>query len=127
MGAATAEPTMYTAMGLRTAYEIAIPEIRKSKWAPFHILQFPQIESQEKLDEISTKIQPGKSQVWGAGSIAVHKVDLNNINVKEFYDSIIESQKEIFRSFGIALVFAFQDEQNRSTAQFSSNLCVLPN
>ena len=52
----------------------------------------------------------------------VHKVDLNNINLKELYDSIIESQKEIFRSFGIALVFAFQDEQNRATAQFSSNL-----
>jgi hypothetical protein len=122
MGAATAEATMYTAMSLRTAYEIAIPEIRKSKWAPFHILQFPQIESQEKLDEIAAQIQPGKSQVWGAGQIMVHKVDLNNINIKELYDSIIESQKEIFRSFGIALVFAFQDEQNRSTAQFSSNL-----
>jgi hypothetical protein len=122
MGAATAEPTMYTAMSLRTAYEIAIPEIRKSKWAPFHILQFPQIQSQEKLDEIAAKIQPGKSQVWGEGQIMVHKVDLNNINLKELYDSIIESQKEIFRSFGIALVFAFQDEQNRATAQFSSNL-----
>lgn len=122
MGAATAEPTMYTAMSLRTAYEIAIPEIRKSKWAPFHILQFPQIQSQEKLDEIASKIQPGKSQVWGEGQIMVHKVDLNNINLKELYDSIIESQKEIFRSFGIALVFAFQDEQNRATAQFSSNL-----
>jgi hypothetical protein len=122
MGAATAEPTMYTAMSLRTAYEIAIPEIRKSKWAPFHILQFPQIQSQEKLDEIAAQIQPGKSQVWGEGQIMVHKVDLNNINLKELYDSIIESQKEIFRSFGIALVFAFQDEQNRATAQFSSNL-----
>ena len=122
MGAATSEPTMYTAMSLRTAYEIAIPEIRKSKWAPFHILQFQEIESQEKLDEISTKIQPGKSQIWGHGQITVHKVDLNNVNLKELYDSIIESQKEIFRSFGIALVFAFQDEQNRATAQFSSNL-----
>ena len=65
MGAATAEPTMYTAMSLRTAYEIAIPEIRKSKWAPFHILQFPQIQSQEKLDEIASKIQPGKSPGLG--------------------------------------------------------------
>ena len=79
-------------------------------------------KSQEKLDEIASKIQPGKSQVWGEGQIMVHKVDLNNINLKELYDSIIESQKEIFRSFGIALVFAFQDEQNRATAQFSSNL-----
>ena len=121
-GRSTAEPTMYTAMSLRTTNEIALPEIRKQKWAPFNILQFPQIESQEKLDEIRDKIQPGKSQVWGAGEIKIHELKLNDVDVEKLHKSIVESEKDIFRSFGIALVFAFQDEQNRSTAQFSSNL-----
>ena len=121
-GRSTAEPTMYTAMSLRTTNEIALPEIRKQKWAPFNILQFPQIESQEKLDEIRDKIQPGKSQVWGAGEIKIQELKLNDVDVEKLHKSIVESEKDIFRSFGIALVFAFQDEQNRSTAQFSSNL-----
>jgi hypothetical protein len=121
-GRSTAEPTMYTAMSLRTTNEIALPEIRKQKWAPFHILQLPQIESQEKLDQIRDALQPGKTQVWGAGDIKVHELKLNDINLDQFHNSIVSSEKDIFRSFGIALVFAFQDEQNRSTAQFSSNL-----
>ena len=121
-GRSTAEPTMYTAMSLRTTNEIALPEIRKQKWAPFNILQFPQIESQEKFDEIRDKIQPGKSQVWGAGEIKIQELKLNDVDVEKLHKSIVESEKDIFRSFGIALVFAFQDEQNRSTAQFSSNL-----
>jgi hypothetical protein len=113
---------MYTAMSLRTTNEIALPEIRKQKWAPFHILQLPQIESQEKLDQIRDALQPGKTQVWGAGDIKIHELKLNDINLDQFHNSIVSSEKDIFRSFGIALVFAFQDEQNRSTAQFSSNL-----
>ena len=121
-GRSTAEPTMYTAMSLRTTNEIALPEIRKQKWAPFHILQLPQIESQEKLDQIRDALQPGKTQVWGAGDIKIHELKLNDINLDQFHNSIVSSEKDIFRSFGIALVFAFQDEQNRSTAQFSSNL-----
>lgn len=121
-GRSTAEPTMYTAMSLRTTNEIALPEIRKQKWAPFHILQLPQIESQQKLDEIRDALQPGKTQVWGAGDIKIHELKLNDINLDQFHNSIVSSEKDIFRSFGIALVFAFQDEQNRSTAQFSSNL-----
>ena len=121
-GRSTAEPTMYTAMSLRTTNEIALPEIRKQKWAPFHILQLPQIESQEKLDQIRDALQPGKTQVWGAGDIKIHELKLNDINLDQFHNSIISSEKDIFRAFGIALVFAFQDEQNRSTAQFSSNL-----
>jgi hypothetical protein len=121
-GISTAEPTMYTAMSLRTAYEIAIPEIRRSKWAPFHIMQFPEIETQETLNSIAAQIEPGKSQVWGAGQIQIHKMDLNDTRIKELMETIEMSQKEIFRSFGIALVFAYQDEQNRATAQFSANL-----
>ena len=121
-GRSTAEPTMYTAMSLRTTNEIALPEIRKQKWAPFHILQLPQIESQQKLDQIRDALQPGKTQVWGAGDIKIHELKLNDINLDQFHNSIVSSEKDIFRSFGIALVFAFQDEQNRSTAQFSSNL-----
>ena len=121
-GISTAEPTMFTALSLRTAYEIAIPEIRRSKWAPFHILQFPEVETQEMLNQIASMVEPGKSQIWGAGQILIHKMDLNDTRIKELMETIEMSQKEIFRSFGIALVFAFQDEQNRSTAQFSSNL-----
>ena len=58
----------------------------------------------------------------GAGDIKIHELKLNDINLDQFHNSIVSSEKDIFRSFGIALVFAFQDEQNRSTAQFSSNL-----
>lgn len=121
-GRSTMEPTMYTAMSLRTANEIALPEIRKGKWAPFHILQIPGIESQETLDKIRDSIQPGKSQVWGAGDIKLMDIRLNDVNLDQMHNSLENSMKDVFRSAGIALVFAFQDEQNRATAQFSSNL-----
>lgn len=119
-GLSKAETTMHVAASLRVTQEITIPEIRRQNWAPFHYLQFPDVHTQEKIDELSAQIQPGKTMVMGATAMQVTKVDFEQ-DLEKVHKSIEESYKLIFRSFGVPLIVAFQDEQNRATAQASLN------
>jgi hypothetical protein len=65
-------------------------------------------------------IKPGKTMILGKGSVQYTKVD-SYADLEKVHKSIEASMKDIFRAYGVPLVVAFQDEQNRATAQAALN------
>jgi hypothetical protein len=119
-GLGDSEPVMHIAASLRVTNEIAIPEMRTQGWAPLDILQFPELGSQESLEAIKDQIKPGKRMILGKGSVVHTKVDLQG-DLEKTLKSVEESTKDILRAYGVPLVVAFQDEQNRATAGYALN------
>jgi hypothetical protein len=119
-GLGDSEPVMHIAASLRVTNEIAIPEMRTQGWAPLDILQFPELGSQESLEAIKDQIKPGKRMILGKGSVIHTKVDLQG-DLEKTLKSVEESTKDILRAYGVPLVVAFQDEQNRATAGYALN------
>ena len=119
-GLGDSEPVMHIAASLRVTNEIAIPEMRTQGWAPLDILQFPELGSQESLEAIKDQIKPGKRMILGKGSVIHTKVDLQG-DLEKTLKNVEESTKDILRAYGVPLVVAFQDEQNRATAGYALN------
>jgi hypothetical protein len=119
-GLSDSEPVMHIAAGLRITNEVAVPEMRTEGWAPLDILQFPDIASQEKLNELRDSIKPGKRLILGKGSVIHTEIKMQG-DLEKTLKSIEESTKDILRAYGVPLVVAFQDEQNRATAGYALN------
>src|SRR4030095_5614013 len=111
-GLGDSETVMHLAASLRITNEIAIPEIRTQMWAPIDILQFPELSSQEALEEIKAQLKPGKRIILGKGTIVHTEVQASG-DLEKINKSVEESTKSIFRAYGVPLVIGFQDEHNK--------------
>lgn len=115
-GIPSIESTMAIAERNRSANELAIPEIMKRMFAPIMIVKTA-TKSTAKLQEIRNKWKAGKTLFIN------DEVEIESIAIQHDLDKIVtavmEGSKDIYRGLTVPLVVAFQDEQNRATAEHS--------
>lgn len=116
-GIPSIESTMAIAERNRKANETAIPEIMSKMWAGNNIYKILGAHSEQKIREIQGKVAPGKD-LYLNEMVEVTQVQLNH-DLDKMVNAVMEGNKDIYRGLTIPLVVAFQDEQNRSTAEHS--------
>ena len=115
-GMSTVEPTMAIGERNRAANEIAIPEVMKRMFAPLMLVQSKN-KSQQKLQQIRDAWKSGKTVFYNS-DMTITVVPIPH-DLEKLRDTVMEGAKQIFRDCTVPLVVAFQDEQNRATAEAS--------
>lgn len=113
-GMPSIESTMAIAERNRSANEKAIPEIMSRMFAPIMIVKTA-TKSTAKLEEIRDKWQPGKT-LFINDEMEIESVQIQH-DLDKVTTAVMEGAKDIYRGLTIPLVVAFQDEQNRATAE----------
>lgn len=116
-GMPSIESTMAIAERNRSANEKAVPEIMSKMWAGTNIYKILGAHSEQKINEIMGKVKPGKD-LYINEQVEVNSVELKH-DLDKIMNAIMEGSKDIYRGSTVPLVVAFQDEQNRSTAEHS--------
>ena len=117
-GIPSIESTMSIGERNRSANEIAVPEIMKRMFAPLQLVK-TNTKSEAKLLEIKNKWRPGKT-LFINDDIEVTVVPLQH-DLEKIQTAVMEGSKDIYRGLTVPLVVAFQDEQNRATAEETMN------
>ena len=115
-GMPSIESTMAIAERNRAANENAIPEIMKRMFAPIMIVKTA-TKSTAKLEEIRDKWRAGKT-LFINDEIEAEAIPIQH-DLDKIMTAVTEGAKDVYRGFTVPLVVAFQDEQNRATAEHS--------
>jgi hypothetical protein len=113
-GMPSIESTMAIAERNRSANEIAVPEIMKRMFAPIMLVK-TMTKSESKLQEIRDKWKAGKT-LFINDEIEAEAIPIQH-DLDKIMNAVLEGSKDIYRGLTVPLVVAFQDEQNRSTAE----------
>jgi len=119
MGRSSIEHLVTVTEGNRITNEIAVPEISKRSFAPIQIIQ-TNMKSDAKISQLQEGLDPLKTIVINGEMLEVKTIDLQ-VKIMDLIEKTKETDKKIYRDLTIPLVVAFQDEQNRSTAQYALN------
>jgi len=114
-GMPSTESTMSIAERNRAANEKAIPEIMGKMWAGTNIYKILGAHSEQKINEIMTKVRPGKD-LYVNEDIEVQQVELKH-DLDKIVNAVLEGSKDIYRGLTVPQTVAFQDLTNRATAE----------